>query len=156
MSKNSSRMAVAKRGHHGGLVVALICIIMAGVACGPEPVSQFATLIPTATSTATPIPPTVTATPLPTLTTTPHPAQIFADPILEQIANRPPDYQDDFSDSTSGWETGRRDDTIMHGSMQYLGGEYVFILDPVRQEQIDSQVMGNKYRSGASAKGLCF
>ncbi len=39
----------------------------------------------------------------PTITPTPHPAQIFAEPILKIIANRPPDIADDFSNPNSGW-----------------------------------------------------
>ncbi|UCC86696.1 MAG: protein kinase [Anaerolineales bacterium] len=56
----------------------------------------------------------------PTPTTSPaDQARAFAEPILAAIADRPPDYQDDFSDPASGWysdiwergETGYKDGT---------------------------------------------
>lgn len=46
-----------------------------------------------------------THTPQPTSTSTPAPAWItdFADPILADIASRPPDIEDDFTSTTSAW-----------------------------------------------------
>ena len=62
-----------------------------------------ATLVPSPTSTSTPSP---TSTPRPTVTATPLPAWVtdFAQPILDAIADRPPDVYDDFRNGTSGWK----------------------------------------------------
>ncbi|MBN1937914.1 MAG: protein kinase [Anaerolineae bacterium] len=54
-------------------------------------------------------PATATPTAQPTNTPTPSPADLaraFAEPILAAIANRTPDYEDEFDDPTSGWPTG--------------------------------------------------
>ncbi len=76
------------------------------------------TAVPSPTATliaASPTPqPTNAPTPIPTQveeTTTPinipsAQARAFAEPILAAIANVPPDYEDDFSDPSSGWQTG--------------------------------------------------
>jgi hypothetical protein len=65
----------------------------------------------TPTATITPLPtftPTITPTrtPRPTATTTPLPAWVndFSQPILDAIAGRPPDFQDDFSQGKKGWQ----------------------------------------------------
>jgi hypothetical protein len=44
-----------------------------------------------------------TRTPAPTSTPTTHPARTFAEPILAAIADRPPDFEDDFSTGGRGW-----------------------------------------------------
>lgn len=77
--------------------------------------------------TETPLPPTLT--PIPTPTTDPiiARAHTFMDPILELIANRPPDYQDDFSDPYSGWPAGIQPHGDSHheeGIIGYENGEY--------------------------------
>jgi len=61
-----------------------------------------ATLVPVPTSTNGPLP---TRTPLPTSTSTPQPEWVtdFAQPILDAIALRAPDFQDDFDDKSGGW-----------------------------------------------------
>src|SRR5574341_674292 len=81
----------------------------AGVAPG-APLAPAYTPLPTQTPgpTATISPPNpqrISATDAATSALTPQAAQAraFAEPILAAIANRPPDYQDDFSDSKSGW-----------------------------------------------------
>ncbi len=51
-------------------------------------------------------------------------ARAFADPILTVIANHPPDYADDFSDSSSGWPSG----SLTNGSeWGYEDGAYVIV-----------------------------
>ena len=85
------------------------------------------------TSTSAPPP---TDTPPPTLTATPHPASIFAGPIFAMIANRPPDYQDDFSDPSSGWDTGRQNDDVFIGTRNYVDGEYVMVADAANADQM--------------------
>jgi hypothetical protein len=51
-------------------------------------------------------------------------ARAFAAPILAAIANRPPDYADDFSDSSSGWPSG----SLTNGSeWGYEDGAYVIV-----------------------------
>lgn len=47
-------------------------------------------------------------------------ARAFAEPILAAIANRPPDYQDDFSNPGSGWYAGQED----RGETGYKDGKY--------------------------------
>jgi hypothetical protein len=155
MSKNSSRMVVAKWGRNGWLAFALMFVIIAGVACGSGRVSQFSTPIPTEINTATPILPTDTPLPtstlLPTLTATPDPAQIFADTVLAQIAGRSPDYQDDFSNPSSGWETGRQDDDkIFVGTREYVDGQYVTIADPATDYSMKKYGFG--YVNGSNAR----
>lgn len=86
---------------------------------------------PTSTSTLPP-----TNTPPPTLTATPHPANIFGDPILSEIANRPPDYQDDFSNPSSGWDTGRQNEDVFIGTRNYVGGQYSMVADAANAEQM--------------------
>jgi predicted Ser/Thr protein kinase len=46
-----------------------------------------------------------TRTPAPTSTPTTHPARTFAEPILAAIADRPPDFEDDFSTGGHGWRS---------------------------------------------------
>ena len=71
----------------------------------------FATSTPTTTPTLPPtLTPTITLTrtPRPTATATPVPTWVtdFAQPILDAIADRPPDFQDDFSHAATNWELG--------------------------------------------------
>jgi hypothetical protein len=60
-------------------------------------------LTPTLSSTLTP---SLTPSPRPTRTATPAPAWVtdFAQPILDAIALRPPNFQDDFDDQSGGWQ----------------------------------------------------
>ena len=97
----------------------------------PSP-TQTSTWTATATHTLTPIPTatltvtnTPTVTPTPTLTHTPTPsladlAKAFAEPILAAIAGRPPDYQDDFGNSGSGWAIATKE----RGQVGYKDGKY--------------------------------
>ena len=104
---------------------------------------------PTNTSTLTAtLPPT--DTPPPTLTVTPHPAQVFANPILSAIANRPPDYQDDFTSPSSGWDTGRQNEDVFIGTRTYVDGQYVMVADAANAEQMSRYGYG--YVSGANRK----
>ena len=99
-------------------VIVVIALITAGwfgyYAVFPPPEIALATVAPTATAKATIEPikyePTNTKvaptwTPQPTSTSTPAPAWItdFADPILADIASRPPDIEDDFTSASSAW-----------------------------------------------------
>ena len=104
---------------------------------------------PTNTSTLTAtLPPT--DTPSPTLTATPHPAQIFASPILSAIANRPPDYQDDFGNPSSGWDRGRQDEDVFIGTRNYVDGQYVMVADAANADQM--QRYGYGYVNGDNRK----
>ena len=70
------------------------------------PVVSTETLIPTFTPTDTSTPnPTVTPSPRPTKTATPVPGWVtdFAEPILAAIADRPPDFEEDFTEAGPGW-----------------------------------------------------
>jgi hypothetical protein len=102
--------------------------------------TQTPTSTPTARPTVTPTPtstpttrPTVTPTPTtrPTRTPTPQPAWVtdFAEPILAAIAERTPDFEDDFSTPDGGWnlsewcaDLGRRLN-YENGEMTMLGDE---------------------------------
>jgi hypothetical protein len=102
-------------------VVIGIALITAGWfgyhALFPPQEIALATEVPTATSKATieqiKYEPTntkvaPTRTPQPTSTSTPAPAWItdFADPILADIASRPPDIEDNFTSESSAWVLG--------------------------------------------------
>ena len=82
-----------------------------------------------------------TATPAPTRmlqpAATPTPdrmadqAHAFAEPILAAIANRAPDYEDDFSDPASGWDVGGQAfPPDVEGETGYIDGEYFLIAAP--------------------------
>jgi hypothetical protein len=64
-------------------------------------IAPSATFVPTDTPTERP-----TSTPIPTATSTPQPEWItsFAQPILDAIANRPPDFEDNFDRQSSAWK----------------------------------------------------
>jgi hypothetical protein len=53
-------------------------------------------------------------------------ARAFAEPILQAIADRPPDALNDFSRATSGWGAGSDQDS----ARDYVNGEYVVIVKP--------------------------
>lgn len=142
----------------------VLCLGVLLAACGPTEEELGATATGAAASTAaaltaaaptlTPIP-TATATPLPTSTATPTPsftltpsqtptftpdpvviqAHAFADPILAIIAERPPDYADDFSNPGSGWDVGVKPNSGTgheEGEVGYADGEYFVIAAPRR------------------------
>jgi hypothetical protein len=95
----------------------------------PEP-----TVTPAPTFTSTPEP---TITPAPTKTPTPNPivvgARAFMDPILKSVMDRPPDYQDDFSDPNSGWPVGRQPPNgHEEGVLGYENGEYFVAADEAK------------------------
>lgn len=91
----------------GAYISCLLVMLVSACQSSPEQAitpSPPSPAIPTITET--PLPPTLT--PIPTPTTDPiiTQAHAFMDPILESIANRPPDYLDDFSNPNSGWPVG--------------------------------------------------
>jgi polar amino acid transport system substrate-binding protein len=55
-------------------------------------------------------------------------AEAFAEPILAAIADRPPDYQDAFSDPESGWPIG----LDIYASWGYENGAYFIQVPPIR------------------------
>jgi hypothetical protein len=82
--------------------------------------SPTATSIPSLTPTFTPIP---SPTPDPIIVQ----AQTFMNLSLESIADKPPDYQDDFSNPHSGWPVGAQpynDSGHEDGIVGYENGEY--------------------------------
>jgi hypothetical protein len=87
----------------------------------PEPITEtpVPSLTPTASSTSMP---SFTPSPQPTNTSTPQPGWVtdFAQPILDAIADRTPNFQDDFGPASTGWE---KDYCV--GSMKYIDGELV-------------------------------
>jgi len=106
-----------------------------------------ATATPKSLLTATPTPtrtPGSMATPasLPTATPIPRPSvadqvRAFAEPILAAIADRPPDYKDDFSDPGSGWSLRRSTE----GEAGYEDGEYVAVAAPGYASGGDSSLL---------------
>ena len=98
--------------------------------------------IPAVTQTATPqltSTPRATFTPRPTYTVTLVPDWIvnFTEPILKAIANRPPVYEDDFSDPRSGWYSGPTSgnpDVLILGERRYDQGEYYVRADGATTE----------------------
>ena len=55
-------------------------------------------------------------------------ARAFAEPILAAIADRPPDFEDDFSDPKSGWPEGETPEA--QGKEGYWQGEYFIQVPP--------------------------
>jgi hypothetical protein len=93
----------------------LVVVFVLGFVVAPRIGSLFAspapteTFIPTATRTAMPtitpsITPTRTLRPTPTATPIPVWVTGFAEPILLAVQDRPPDFQDDFSQVSPGWQ----------------------------------------------------
>ena len=76
-------------------------------------------------------PPAVSHTPAASLTASPHPTSTatalpgwvtdFVQPILASIADRPPDFQDDFGAGTGGWQSSQN----CGQHLEYLDGELV-------------------------------
>jgi hypothetical protein len=110
-------------------VVVLALTILACSVFTPKSV-PITTLVPT---TKTPTPsftptisstpsPSITPSPRPTLTSTPQPKWVadFAQPILDVIALRTPDFQDDFDDKSGRWQTDR-----CGQRMEFIDGELV-------------------------------
>ncbi len=58
-------------------------------------------------------------------------ARAFADPILAAIADREPDFEDDFEDESSGWPVDPMSDPehTMGGHAAYVDGEYATVAD---------------------------
>ncbi|MDO9303287.1 MAG: hypothetical protein Q7T89_17995 [Anaerolineales bacterium] len=54
----------------------------------------------------------------------------FAEPILVAMKDRPPDYQDDFNNSSSGWAIADNVD-YLDGDVGYKDGEYFVVADPL-------------------------
>jgi hypothetical protein len=111
---------VPEKKSHAGLWIAdaLVLVILGGVISAvlwnhrlilPALSGLLATPTPTNTPTLPPtFTPTITLTrtPRPTATATPVPAWVtdFAQPILDAVAYRPPDFQDNFSQTSTGWQ----------------------------------------------------
>ncbi len=89
-----------------------------------------ATLRPTATQTATRPSPTATSTPTPTPT---PPAWVneYTAQILAAIADRAPDFQDDFAQTRENWEFGTVGENCFVPSSTISDGTLKVIADPV-------------------------
>ncbi len=116
------------------LMFAFVLVACAQAAPLPIPTAlptASASPAPTETLTTTPTPtfvPEPTATATITQTPTPHPAQTFAAPFLTFIAERPPRFQDDFSQTGQGWRKWsdlRLSGNCERGEVGYEQGEYV-------------------------------
>jgi tetratricopeptide (TPR) repeat protein len=75
-----------------------------------------------------------TPTARPTVAATPQPDWVtgFAQPILDAIASRPPDFQDDFDDKSGLWQVWRG-----CGAMEFLEGELVLRNCSVYRDHMD-------------------
>jgi hypothetical protein len=97
------------------------------------------TLTPAATPTATlpsPTPiPSMTSSPRPTKTSTPKPAWVtdFAQPILDIIDLRTPDFQDDFDDKSGEWQL---EGYCAPWRMRYQAGELILTNCGVRRPKL--------------------
>lgn len=93
-------------------------------------ITPSATFAPTNTPTEHP-----TSAPIPTATSTPQPEWVttFAQPILEAIANRPPDFQDDFHDQSGGWQA----DDWCGNRIEIKDGELIITNCRARRADID-------------------
>jgi hypothetical protein len=103
--------------------------VLSGLLATPTPT---ATQTPTITSTP---PPTLTRTPRPIAMVTPVPAWVtdFAQPILDAIASRAPNVQEDFNTGSGGWQA----DASCGGRMKYVDGEMLLTGCPARRPNID-------------------
>jgi hypothetical protein len=82
---------------------------------------------------------TVATTEPPSGETPTEQAENFAAPILAAIADRPPDYEDDFSDPTSGWPRGViPDNDWTGGEIGYTDGEYFIVASPAGVSPVHS------------------
>jgi len=95
-------------------------------------ITPVSPLTPIPTLTPQPItPPAALATPL---LPNPPQARAFADPILAAIADRPPDYEDDFSDPGSGWPIWPIGLTTAGDAWGYEDGAYFVSLTPLYRD----------------------
>ncbi len=80
------------------------------------------------TATITPVVPTLTAAAGTSSTLSPQAeqARAFAEPILQAIANRPPDYEYDFNETENGWISGVEESN----TRGYVDGEYFVTVKP--------------------------
>ena len=127
----------------GIVVLALIVTLSACDSSAQKPTNVFqqtATNLPDVNFTKAP---TTTYTPTQEITKTPRPTRTpetvivnaydFMNPILESISNRPPDYQDDFSNPNSGWPSGRQPPNgHEEGILGYENGEYFIMADAAK------------------------
>lgn len=95
--------------------------------------TQATYIPPKVTSTSTPH---TTSTPRPTITSTPQPEWVasFAQPILNAITNRTPNFQDDFHNSLGGWQLANY---CGRWRLEYLNGELILNNCIVSKSNID-------------------
>lgn len=67
----------------------------------------------------------------PTLNPQAEQARAFAEPILQVIANRPPDFEDDFGNPGNGWSIGSN----ISGKQGYADGMYFITADPASADR---------------------
>lgn len=130
-------------------ILAIVAVLALACVPTPEPSPPAeATMPPASTRSPTSMPtltPTSTHTPIPTSTMTPSPtatatvdpmplqARAFAEPILASIAERPPDFADDFENPASGWTVGMQVEMESggeRGDTGYADGEYFMVANP--------------------------
>jgi hypothetical protein len=138
----------AKKSRVGLWIAGVLVMVIILGAIGTIPWTQrskfpaISALIATTTPTATITPPptltptiTPTRTPRPTATATPLPTWVtdFAQPILDAIASRTPNVQEDFDNNSGGF----RIDGWCDGLVKYLDGEMLLTGCPARHPNID-------------------
>jgi hypothetical protein len=113
-------------------LLVLAAVVVAISSCSPSFPQPTPTDLPIPTETPFPTPPpapgntaapSFTSTPRPTQTPAPLPAWVtgFAQPILAAVANRAPDFQDDFGSGSAGWQA----EDWCGNNFDYVQGELV-------------------------------
>jgi hypothetical protein len=118
------------------LTVAVLVLKGPGAAAKAS-ASQTAAAVLSVTPTMTPVPATATKTPVPgTATATPQPSWVsdFAAPILAAIAERTPDFEDDFSVTKYNW--------IFRDFQQDCPNSFAKVLDGRMVTQADANCQG--------------
>lgn len=120
---------------------AIVFLVLGLSGCQSTATPQIEQPVPThqIVETASPTEAVPTQTSVPTNTPDPlvEQASLFAEPILETIANRPPDYEDDFSDPNSGWDIRSYAAGQRSGKVGYEDGEYFLIADAASAQHPD-------------------
>jgi len=109
--------------------------VVYSIAVDPNDPSQVYAATPDGVFRLVGVPPEATAAPTPAPGSPAEQARAFAEPILAAVADRPPDYEDDFSDPGSGWPIGSSDRGDKWG---YEDGAY-FILAAQSDEQVGAR-----------------
>jgi hypothetical protein len=125
-------------------VTALLTLACAAITRSIPTATSIPTGMPAASESAPVASPSPAPTATPTSTPLPDWVAAFAAPILKAIADQPPRFQDDFSDSNSNWIIGKQGENLgpatpmptpnpgqrAVGETGYVDGEYFTIAEP--------------------------